>query len=338
MDFAQAIAKTINDLQANPVWQREALIGQGIDPLHANVMAQKAGEDQERKQMVAMIRARIDAGQPITESELLAIGSVNPDLARMVIQMQEPKKPNNQYMLDPNTGKVVAVNKDTGMAGYAPFGDYSGAGEMSMGAPDGLPSLDAVTPPQGLSPVGEGAFNKQAGKLAAEKQAGAGKAATKTEEALEKNESLTSKIDKVISQVNETNFATGGIGSVMKDIPGTKAHDILSNIDTIRANLGFDKLQNMRDNSPTGGALGQVSENENKLLQKAAANLEQSQSREQFVANLESLKKQYAQSTERLKRAYMKDYGTLEGFDFGDTVPLQPQQPDFGGFKILGVE
>lgn len=89
MDFFQAIAKTAEDLQSNPVWQREVLIGQGIDPLHANVMAQKAGEDQERKQMVEMIRARLDAGQPITESELMAIGSVNPELARVIIDQQD---------------------------------------------------------------------------------------------------------------------------------------------------------------------------------------------------------------------------------------------------------
>lgn len=88
MNFVDAIAKTMNDLQANPVWQREALIGQGVSPRDANILAQETADKAESKQMVEMIRARLDAGQPITESELMAIGSVNPELARAVVAMQ----------------------------------------------------------------------------------------------------------------------------------------------------------------------------------------------------------------------------------------------------------
>lgn len=88
MNFVEAITKTMSDLQANPTWQREAMIGQGIDPLRANAMAQENADKSESKRMVEMVKARLDAGQPITPQEVLAIGSVNPDLARVVVKMQ----------------------------------------------------------------------------------------------------------------------------------------------------------------------------------------------------------------------------------------------------------
>jgi hypothetical protein len=57
-------------------------------------------------------------------------------------------------------------------------------------------------------------------------------------------------------------------------------------LDTIKSNIGFNKLQEMREGSPTGGALGNVSDRENKLLQSVIASVEQSQSRGQCMANL----------------------------------------------------
>ena len=48
-------------------------------------------------------------------------------------------------------------------------------------------------------------------------------------------------------------------------------------IATIKGNVGFDKLQAMREASPTGGALGQVSELELKLLMSTIGSLDQAQ-------------------------------------------------------------
>jgi hypothetical protein len=66
----------------------------------------------------------------------------------------------------------------------------------------------------------------------------------------------------------------------------------------------------MRNNSPTGGALGQVSEFENRLLQAVWGALEQSQSPSQFNENLDLVKKQTEESWVRIRAAYKKDYGT----------------------------
>jgi hypothetical protein len=49
----------------------------------------------------------------------------------------------------------------------------------------------------------------------------------------------------------------------------------------------------MRDSSPTGGALGQVTERELALLQSVAGTLDQAQSAEQLMQNLARLELEY---------------------------------------------
>lgn len=79
---------------------------------------------------------------------------------------------------------------------------------------------------------------------------------------------------------------TGAMGARVASIPGTAAHDIAQALTTISGNISFAQLQQMREASPTGGALGAVSDNEQKLLQNSFAALSQSQSEEQFKTNL----------------------------------------------------
>lgn len=85
-------------------------------------------------------------------------------------------------------------------------------------------------------------------------------------------------------------WTTGFPGSRFRAIQGTEAFDLASLLDTIKANVGFERLQQMRSQSPTGGALGPVSDMENKLLQATLGSLDQSQSRAQFEQNLTRLK------------------------------------------------
>ena len=58
---------------------------------------------------------------------------------------------------------------------------------------------------------------------------------------------------------------------------------------TIGANISFEYLNAMRQSSPTGGALGNVTERELKFLQSVAGSLDQAQSAEQLLENLQRL-------------------------------------------------
>lgn len=86
-------------------------------------------------------------------------------------------------------------------------------------------------------------------------------------------------------------WTTGPIGAVLQSVPGTGAHDLSGLLNTIKSNIGFDKLQSMREASPTGGALGQVSDFENRQLQATFGELMQSQSADQFRHNLMRVKR-----------------------------------------------
>lgn len=79
---------------------------------------------------------------------------------------------------------------------------------------------------------------------------------------------------------------TGIIGSMTERLAGTPANAVNELLTTIKANIGFDKLQAMREASPTGGAIGQVSNFEQQLLQATFGSLNQSQPTEQLLYNL----------------------------------------------------
>jgi hypothetical protein len=89
--------------------------------------------------------------------------------------------------------------------------------------------------------------------------------------------------------LSEGGWTTGVAGQVLSGVGGTAAHNLDNLVTTIKANVGFDKLQQMRASSPTGGALGPVSDTENRLLQSVMGALEQSQSQDQFQYNLKRL-------------------------------------------------
>jgi hypothetical protein len=122
---------------------------------------------------------------------------------------------------------------------------------------------------------------------------------------------LQSKIDSIAERAN--GFTTGFGGSLTGAIPGTPAFNLRKDVQTLLANAGFDRLQEMRDNSVTGGALGNVTEIELELLQASAQALMASQSKEQFIENLRAFQQQRLQSLANVKRAYEEDYARFGG-------------------------
>lgn len=131
------------------------------------------------------------------------------------------------------------------------------------------------------------------GPVEAEREATVKAAAEQKKQQATQADIVTQDIDRATKLVQEATIPVTGLGSYLQEIPGTGAHDLANLVNTIKANVGFDKLQQMRAASPTGGALGQVSEFENKMLQSVLGALETSQSQEQFLANLSRLRETY---------------------------------------------
>lgn len=121
---------------------------------------------------------------------------------------------------------------------------------------------------------------------------------------------------------NITGFGAETFGQMFA---GTAAADFAALTDTIKSNIGFDRLQKMRDDSPTGGALGQVSEMELRLLNSALGSLAQTQSPKQLRENLLRIKKHYIGAVEALRAEYAEAGIDLEEV-MGQPMPSQGQQ------------
>jgi hypothetical protein len=103
-------------------------------------------------------------------------------------------------------------------------------------------------------------------------------------------------IDRALGMLDNSEWynPVAGFGAeTASEIAGSNSADFKALTDTIRGNIGFDRLQQMRDSSPTGGALGAINEQELKTLQSVLGNLEQSQSPEQLRYNMTRLKNMY---------------------------------------------
>lgn len=164
--------------------------------------------------------------------------------------------------------------------------------------------FDAQNPPTGMrvESDGKGGFTMTQGAGVTDPKEAA-KTAVRTEQAQVAADVVLGKIGEARAfVVNEDGYlpTTGYIGQKLMETGGTAANDLRSTLATIKANVAFDKLQQMRASSPTGGALGAVSDKEMELLSSALTSLDQTQSAEQLAKNLDNLEKLYKTIADKL--------------------------------------
>jgi hypothetical protein len=167
----------------------------------------------------------------------------------------------------------------------------------------------------GGKPAAAGGVNIQMGQPLP----GTGKGPKIAAEALTAMEGVTAKYDKTIELAERLlkNPALDSIiGNVQGNVPETvlsvlsqDAANALSDYNTLLAVAGFQELQSMRDASPTGGALGQVSDSENRLLQQSAFASSRTQSEAKFRESLKTYLKLLRESKGRVENAYERTYG-----------------------------
>lgn len=137
-------------------------------------------------------------------------------------------------------------------------------------------------------------------------------------------------------------WTTGFVGSISKYVAGSPSSDLAIELQQVKANMGFGALQQMRDNSPTGGALGQVTERELALLQNAEVALDQAQSLPAFRAALGRIRKIKTQYAKMRRKAWEQDIKRFGAENvpspFIDQQPAQeaPASPASGGRMDFG--
>lgn len=234
------------------------------------------------------------------------------------------------YGKDPQTGQTVlgAIGKDgtfhkldTGGVQVTPgvtwqdFGTYRQAFDKS-GAP--------VNPGVAVDNEGKAADTKT-GQIKGEQRATQPQAAAALGSAVSSLDRMGASVQQLIDDP-----ALGRITGVMGMIPnypGGEAAGAQARLNTLKSQIGFAVLQAMRDASKTGGALGQVSDTENKMLQNNLASLEQAQSEEDLKRELKKILDFVAGSKQRLQNAYSQTYG---GGGSASTAPAASSAPSGG--------
>lgn len=134
--------------------------------------------------------------------------------------------------------------------------------------------------------------------------------------------SFNSSMDRLATAAKELRDHPGlkgitGLRGAVPNIPGSAASDAAAKLTTLKSQVAFGTLQEMRSNSKTGGALGQVSDNEGRLLQSNLAPLENAQSYEEYVKSLDKIidyaDKAKGRASDAVSRKYSKPSLTNQG-------------------------
>lgn len=124
-------------------------------------------------------------------------------------------------------------------------------------------------------------------------------------------------------QASREGWFMTGVGSewIGGNLPAGR--DLRGDLDVIASNTAFDRLQRMRSESPTGGALGSITERELQLLQNTVAALDPGQSDAAFQRNMRTIIARYQGILDRLPSDEAERPEPA-------TPPAQPREPEAG--------
>lgn len=288
----------------------ESLMSQGIDtspvesPWQAVARVAQAGiggySDYQAGQQE-------EAGRSAANEEMVKLLSGNPDNAAIMSAMNNPWITDTQgrmasALMEENFRKArpPALTDDMQEYEYGQqdpaFIEYmqnmKRAGATNINMP-GQPNIGSI--PQGwqaiqdpetkawtMAPIPGGPADAEAKKVAEAEQ-------NRIAGAQQRGGIVTQEIDRALGVMQGGVLPDTGFGAYLSGVPGTDAKALSSLLDTVKANIGFEELNKMRQQSPTGGALGQVTERELAFLQAVAGSLDQAQSQEQLTDNLNRL-------------------------------------------------
>lgn len=186
-----------------------------------------------------------------------------------------------QMQLPPGAYQVDGQNKISQVGG----------GGTTINLP-GQPNIGTIPPGYQAVQDQAGAWSMApipGGPAAAEAAAAATAKSNRESAQVQRSGLVAEEIDRALGLMEGGVLPDTGVGAMLSGVPGTDAKAISTLLDTIKANIGFDELNKMRQQSVTGGALGNVTERELQFLQAVAGSLDQAQGQEQLTYNLNRL-------------------------------------------------
>ncbi len=135
--------------------------------------------------------------------------------------------------------------------------------------------------------------SEAAQKVEAAKQ----QAVAKEQSQVQQSQIVFEDIDRVIKLLDEEKDSlnpfkqvTGVSGKAAERLPGSARVTAQGFLDTVKAIIGFDRLRQMREESPTGGALGNITQQELAFLQSVLGSLNLDQDPQELRKTITRLK------------------------------------------------
>lgn len=287
--YGQAGVDALQQVGTGPVRHPLEALARAITPVAGNfqegrnMTAQDAQKKAQQRELAALLR-NMGVDPSIAGNQAL-MGNQ----ALLAAALKGPEAPPEETY-----GQPMAVTTDRG-PGMVQFGNRGSQRDTNLTPPPARPPLTVTQtnaggePNYGTPPTGMAWSRDEAGKVRLDERGvpvalpiGGGPADTrKIDEAREvgeetKKDVVTGAVDDLVAMIDASE-PIAGWWSLAATLPGTPAKKAQGLVSTIKANVGFDRLQQMRAESKTGAALGQVTERELAFLQSVLGSLDQAQ-------------------------------------------------------------
>lgn len=318
---------------------------------------------------------RIHSSKDLGDGRILGIfdngaSGIFTDQGLKMIQGQNPLGNNPGTIAPP--GAPVGIGDVPGSGGSAPSGLPGAPAVPGTPLPTTVPQQPPVQPPtpqplastNAPSAVQDRSLAQWRGKNQAEREKMFPQAFGARQSADAKSDDLVRNIDEILGAVDDKGqpsvdpktkqplteeqqqgndmigfWSSGPAGYLMNSILGPLApggsYDLQQTLQTVQAAMGFDELQQMRENSPTGGALGQVTDQEIKYLQSMVENMNQWQTPALLRKNLLEVRRKVMEFKTMRQQAFERDYGDMmqgaiqpgiQGIGTPPGAPVTPQR------------
>jgi hypothetical protein len=200
---------------------------------------------------------------------------------------------------DPTTGykRSGVLNEQTGEIKW----QNSASAAPAAGADTASPAGDGSdTPPHHLGPDAVKLWRKEKAKLLIDLPNATNR--------LAQTESGMDAIEKDARTILDSKYIPAITGSLGYPLPGTPGGDLNAKKKSLISKLTLDTLTDLRNASKTGGAVGNASDTDMKLLGTKIANLETAQTEESLKAALQDVITFARESKTRQREAYYQTY------------------------------
>lgn len=309
-------------------------VAEGILPLDTLKDALKEPEAEFKVVGKSLVKIPADGGKP----QAVFTPPPEPNTTYTLLTEQEIKAnptltPGVAYQKNNKTNEITALTGDpkvTQVGDYQVKRSYNDKGELTT-------SMEIIP--------GSKTDRELKQRIQATSQGVASKA--------EKLDLMSEYTDRTIELLEKNPEAAGWQGAAVRDfgkVPflgaltaGSPTEILDGYLTVIKSNIGFDKLQRMRDESPTGGALGQVAILELIALQNSIAPLEPKVGDKVLIQSLKEIRDTYTKNMEVLANNYTNDvlnqYGMQIAIQYRTVDPVtgKPLQPEGSTADPLGI-